>query len=172
MSRAPGCSRPTRRHIRVRSARRHRCAVLASAVLVCAVLAGCAKAPLVGKGTLHVVLTAATDCNSCGKASGYPLTYRVLQVTDASPLTGASLTQLWDKEEKLLGPAFLKKRESVINPGQTLDLPIEREKGVTALVVVGSFCKTRGSSWYQVQPVDESGTVKLTAGPYGFTRSK
>ncbi len=133
---------------------------------------GCAKAPLVGKGTLHVTLVATADCNNCGKASGYPLTYRVLQVTDPSAINGASLTQLWDKEEKILGPALLKKAEAVINPGQTRELPLERQKGATAMIIVGSFCKTKATCWYYVQQLDNSGTVKLTAGPNCFSASK
>ena len=125
-----------------------------------------------GKGTLHVTLVAAADCNSCGKASGYPLTYRVLQVTDASPINGASLTQLWDKEEKMLGPALLKKAEAVINPGQTRELPLQREKGATAMIIVGSFCKTKGTCWYYVQPLANGGSVKLSAGSNCFSAAK
>lgn len=145
---------------------------LAAAGLAIGILSGCAKAPLVGKGALHVVLAATKDCNNCGKPSGYPLTYRVLQVTDASALTGTSLTQLWDKEEKLLGPALLKKTEAYIDPGQSRELPVERAPGVKALVVVGNFCKSRGSCWYFVQPLSQGGTVRLTAGPSCFTAAK
>ena len=160
------------RAVRLPSAVIHRSERLLAPALALAQVSGCAKAPLVGKGTLRVVLTATADCNSCGKPSGYPLTYRVLQVTDASPLTGTSLTQVWDKEDKLLGPALLKKTESFIDPGQSKELPLQREKGVTTLVVVGNFCKTRGACWYFVQPLAQGGTVRLTAGSSCFTAAK
>ena len=134
--------------------------------------AGCAKAPFAGKGTLHVVLTAGPKCNSCGKATGFPLTYRVLQVTDASVVTGMTLTQLWDKEEKLLGPALLDKREAFIDPGQTRELPIERKPGATAMIVVGNFCRSRANCWYYAQSLAAGGSVKLTAGADCLTAAK
>lgn len=142
----------------------------ALALLIAApLLTGCAKAPLIGKGSVKVTLSAAEDCNSCGKGTGYPLTYRVLQVTDTSLLTGMTLTQLWDKEEKLLGPALLSKSESFIDPGQTKSLPLERAAGAAAVVVVANFCRSAGSCWYYAQPLSQGGTVKLLAGPECLT---
>lgn len=139
--------------------------VSGTALLALVVLtAGCAKAPFVGKGTLHVTLTATAKCNSCGKPTGFPLTYRVLQVTDASVLNGMTLTQLWDKEEKLLGPALLDKTEAFIDPGQSRELPVARKPGAAAMIVVGNFCRSRGSCWYFAQPLAAGASVKLTAG--------
>jgi type VI secretion system VasD/TssJ family lipoprotein len=148
---------------------------IVAGALACALaslVVGCSKVPFAGSPALHVVLKAAADCNSCGKPSGYPLTYRVLQVTDASALTGTSLTQLWDKEEKLLGPALLKKSEAFIDPGQERELPLERQKTATAVVVVGNFCKSKGSCWYFVQPLSKGGTIKLVAGANCFAAAK
>jgi type VI secretion system VasD/TssJ family lipoprotein len=145
----------------------------ALALLVLApLLAGCAKVPLVGKGGLKVQMTATADCNSCGKGTGYPLTYRVLQVTDASLLTGMSLTQLWDKEEKLLGPALLERSESFIDPGQTKTLSFERAEGAAAVVVVANFCRSAGPCWYYAQPFSRGGTVKVVAGPECLTEAR
>jgi len=141
-------------------------------VFVALLLAGCAKAPLINKGNLHVVLAAEGTCNSCGQTTGYPLTYRVLQVKDASALTGTTLTQVWDKEEKILGAAFINKTEASIDPGQARELPLERAKDAVAVVVIGNFCKAKGSCWYYVQPLTSGGTVKLTAGPGCFTATK
>jgi type VI secretion system VasD/TssJ family lipoprotein len=149
-----------------------RARTLFASVFALALIAGCAKLPFVGKPMLHVFLTAAADCNSCDKPSGYPLTYRVLQVTDASALTGASLTQVWDKEEKLLGGALLKKTDAYIDPGQARELPLEPAPGAKSLVVVGNFCKSKGSCWYYVQSLSKSGTVKLIAGSSCFTEGK
>ena len=150
----------------------YRLSVLGLALAWLPLLGGCAKAPLMGKGTLRVVVMASRDCNNCGKTTGFPLTYRVLQVSDASAIAGLSLTQLWDKEEKILGPALLKKTESYVDPGQTKELPVEREKGATAMIVVGNFCRTKGSCWNHVQPLSAGGTVKLSAGSNCFTLTK
>ena len=141
-----------------------RLAIAAALLAVLPFATGCAKVPIVGKSTLHVTLTAAADCNSCGKPAGYPLTYRVLQVTDAAVVNGMTLTQLWDKEEKLLGPALLDRKEAFIDPGQTRELPIEKKPGATAVIVVGNFCRAKGNCWYYAKSLSKGGTVKLVAG--------
>jgi type VI secretion system VasD/TssJ family lipoprotein len=128
-------------------------------------LGGCAKLPIVGKKALKVELRATPDCNSCGRPTGYPLTFRVLQVTDPSLLSGMTLTQLWDKEEKLLGPAMLKKTEGIVDPGRSIDLPVEKQDGATAMVIVGHYCQVTGSCWYYVHYLSKGGSVKLKAGP-------
>lgn len=135
-----------------------RAAPFAAAALVLLALSGC------GAPMLKLTLVASPDLNKCGKATGYPLTYRVLQVTDPSVLSGMSLTQLWNKESNLLGPALLDRREFVVDPDQTRTVPIERKPGAVAVVVVGNFCRPRGSCWYHAQPLSKGGSVKLTAG--------
>ncbi len=132
--------------------------------MLAAFTAGCAAAPFAGPGTLHVTLTATAKCNSCGKPTGFPLTYRVLQVTDASVVNGMTLTQLWDKEATLLGAKLLDSREAFIDPGQSSELPITRKPGATAVIVVGNFCRSRGNCWYYAQSLETSAIVKLTAG--------
>lgn len=125
-----------------------------------------------GGGALHVRLTATKDCNNCGRSSGNPLTFRVLQVTDPSLLTGMTLTQLWDKEQKLLGAGLLDRREAFIDPGQTQDLPIDRKPGARAIIVVGNFCSSHGSCWYHSQTLAAGGNVKLLAGADCFSVAK
>lgn len=127
-------------------------------------LAGsCAKVGL-GGGAPKVTVTAARDCNSCGRDSGYPLTFRVLQVTDPSAITGMTLTQLWDKEQALLGPALLDRREAFVDPGRTVTVALEKKPGATAVIVVGNFCQSRDQCWYFVQPLSQGSKVKLVAG--------
>lgn len=117
-----------------------------------AVVAGCAKVPLVGGAAkAKIELTAAANCNSCGKSQGYPLTFRVVQLTDAAPLTGVTLVQLWDHEDKLLGGVFVaKSTDDVIEPGAKKEIGVELEEKTRAVVLVGNFCKTSGSCWYHV----------------------
>jgi type VI secretion system VasD/TssJ family lipoprotein len=134
--------------------------VVASLALL---LPSCAKVGL-GGGAPKVSVRASTDCNSCGRASGYPLTFRVLQVTDASVLSGMTLTQLWDKEEKLLGPALLDKREAFVDPGRSVSIALEKKPGATAVIVVGNYCQSREQCWYYAQPLSQGRTVKLLAG--------
>lgn len=131
-------------------------------------VAGCSAVGLGGK-SVRVEVDATADCNSCGRPSGYPLTYRVLQVTDPSAVTGMTLTQLWDHEDKLLGPALLDRREAYVDPGRSSVLPVERKPGVTAVIVVGDFCESHGSCWFYVQPLSRGSHIKLQAGAECFS---
>jgi type VI secretion system VasD/TssJ family lipoprotein len=129
---------------------------------------GCAKVPIVGGAAkAKIELTAAPNCNSCGKDQGYPLTFRVVQLTDASPLAGVTLVQLWDHEDKLLGSVFVSKSTNdVIEPGaKKKEISVELDDKTRAVVLVGNFCKTSGSCWYHVATRKGGGgvSVKLLA---------
>ena len=148
---------------------------LACALIVLAALplGGCAKVPVVGgKPEVTLKLTALPKANSCGKDAGNSMAFRVLQVTDASGLTGMSLTQLWDREDKVLGAAFVKKDEGFIDPGKAGEFKFERDPKAKAVVFVGSFCRPQGSCWYYSQPLSKGSSLKLTIDEYCVTASK
>jgi type VI secretion system VasD/TssJ family lipoprotein len=126
--------------------------------------------PLVGgKPAIVVQLSALPKANSCGKDAGNSMTFRVLQVTDASAITGTTLTQLWDHEDKLLGAAFLKKDDGVIDPGKKQEYRFEKNPKAKAVVFVGSFCKPQGTCWYYVT---KGSKLKLTVDEYCLRTSK
>jgi type VI secretion system VasD/TssJ family lipoprotein len=137
-------------------------AALAAACLL-AFAPSCAKVGL-GGGAPKVTVTAAQDCNSCGSATGYPLTFRVLQVTDVGAITGMTLSQLWDKEAQLLGPALVDRRESFVDPGRSVTVALEKKPGATAVVVIGNFCQSRDQCWYFAQPLSQGSSIRLVAG--------
>jgi type VI secretion system VasD/TssJ family lipoprotein len=125
-------------------------------------IASCAKVPLVGKTpTVSLTITSTADANSCGKGTGNSLYFRVLQVTDASSVTGLTLAQLWDKEEKVLGPALLSKKEDVIDAGSTRELKLDRAPTAKAIVVVGNFCNTDGACWRVIHPTSAGSRLNL-----------
>jgi len=137
-------------------------AALAAACLL-TLAPSCAKVGL-GGGAPRVTVTAARDVNSCGSDTGYPLTFRVLQVSDAGAITGMTLSQLWDKEQALLGPALIDRREAFVDPGRTMTLSLEKKPGVTAVIVIGNFCQSRDQCWYFAQPLSQGSRIKLLAG--------
>lgn len=133
-----------------------------AALSLVAAASGCAKVPVVGgKPQVTLRLTAAPKANSCGQDVGNSMAFRLLQVTDAGGMTGASLAQLWDREDKLLGPAFLSKHDGVIDPGGRGEFKFERDEKAKAVVFVGSFCKPQGTCWYYVRPLSKGSTLKL-----------
>jgi type VI secretion system VasD/TssJ family lipoprotein len=141
-------------------------AILVLGVSLLAGLVSCAKVPLVGgEPTITLDLTAGAMCNSCGKSEPHSLWFRVLQVLDATALSGASPGQVWDHEADLLGSALLndpKQSEGVIDPGeQGKRFVFERDPKAKAVVFIGNFCETRGGCWYHVKPLKGKGGARL-----------
>ena len=126
----------------------------------CAILGGGPPKPRMES----LEMTSTPDANSCGRESGNSLYFRVLQVTDASPLEGLPLDQVWDKEEKVLGPALVaEKYEDVIDAGSKRVFQIKHDARAKSIVVVGNFCKTSGACWRIVHPVSAGLKLGLTA---------
>lgn len=148
--------------------------IRALAVLVLALsISGCAKVPVVGgKPQVTLRLTATARANSCGQDVGNSMAFRLVQVTDASGMTGASLAQFWDREDKVLGPAFLSKQDGVIDPGKTGEFKFERDEKAKAVIFVGSFCKPAGNCWYYTRPLSKGSTLKLTIDEFCIRESK
>jgi type VI secretion system VasD/TssJ family lipoprotein len=153
--------------IRPRLTRPPRLVAAACAAAAILSLACCAKVPLVGgKPVLTIELTAGPMCNSCGKSEAHPLWFRVLQVTDATGLSGTRPEQIWDREAKFLGPALLndpKTTENVIDPGTQKTFTFPRDPKAKSVVVIGNFCKTQGSCWCLVKPLQGGGGVRISA---------
>ncbi len=147
------------------TARRFRLAVAVSAMAAVLLLASCAKVPLVGgKAAITLELAAGPMCNSCGKSEAHSLWFHVLQVADASGLSGTRPEQVWDQEAKFLGAALLndpKQAENVIDPGSQRTFTFPRDPKAKYVVFVGNFCKTRGACWYYVRPLKGGGGTKL-----------
>jgi type VI secretion system VasD/TssJ family lipoprotein len=136
--------------------------LLAVLVIAGSVMASCAKVPVVGGPPMvNLELEASESCNACGRDNGYPLTFRLLQVSDLSLLTGISLAQLWDREESVFGDALIATSEDVIDPGTTRKLKIKRSPEANAVILVGNFCQSQGTCWHMVQPLKGGGSTRL-----------
>jgi type VI secretion system VasD/TssJ family lipoprotein len=138
---------------------------LAAIAAFCVLAAiGCAKVPLVGgKAAIQLSLEASDQCNTCGKQSAQPLEFAVIQVTDASAITGTSLVQIWGKEKALLGDALLTRDTGFIDPKAKQEFSYERNAKAKSVIVIGNFCKPEGTCWYVLQPLSKGSHLKLRA---------
>jgi type VI secretion system VasD/TssJ family lipoprotein len=123
-----------------------------AALLVLGASFGCAA---MGKGTpkggrVTLKLTATSRLNNCGKSVPQRLYYRVIQVTDAAPLAGMKLENIWDRESEMLGGAFISRGSDLsIEPNASRpDPPVTLDPRTKAVVVIGNFCQTQGSCYY------------------------
>jgi len=99
---------------------------------------------------VSVRMTATSRLNNCGKAVPLVLHYRMVQVTDATPLAGMKLENIYDREAEMLGGAFVARGPDLtIEPGTShTDAPVRLDARTKAVVVIGNFCKTQGSCFY------------------------
>lgn len=134
----------------------------ALAAFVLAALAGCSMMGM-GKKSISLSLEATPQCNTCGKASAQPLEFAVLQVTDAAPITGTALVQIWGKEKNLFGDALLTRDTGSIVPSSKQPFVYERNPKAKAIVVIGNFCKPDGSCWYFTQSLAKGSKLVLRA---------
>src|SRR5258706_13394631 len=103
------------------------------------------------KGRLvSVRITATSRLNNCGKAVPLVLHYRLVQVTDATPLARMKLENIYDREAEMLGGAFVARGPDLtIEPGTSpTHAPVQLDPRTRAVGVLGEFCNTRESCYY------------------------
>ena len=132
-------------------------------LLLTVLVASTSCMPFGGKKSFQLSITATPQCNTCGKASAQPLEFAVLQVTDASAITGTSLVQIWGKEKALFGDALLTRDTGSIVPNSSQPFPYARDPKAKAVIIVGNFCKAEGNCWYVTQLLSKGSRLNLKA---------
>jgi len=117
-----------------------------------------------GKKSIQLSIDAGPECNNCGKDSPQPLEFAVLQLTDASAITGTSLVQIWGKEKNLFGDALLTRDTGSIIPRSSQPFAYQRDPKAKAVLVIGNFCKPDGNCWYFSQSLTKGSKLNLKAG--------
>ncbi len=131
------------------------------ALALASLVAGCGM--MGGKKSIQLSLEATAQCNTCGKASAQPLEFAVLQLTDASAITGTSLVQIWGKEKALFGDALLTRDSGSIVPNSKQPYVYQRDPKAKAIVVIGNFCKPEANCWYFSQLLSRGSKLSLRA---------
>jgi type VI secretion system VasD/TssJ family lipoprotein len=139
-----------------------RAPAFAALVALVALTSGCGM--MGGKKSIQISLEAGADCNNCGKDSSQPLEFAVLQLTDASAITGTSLVQIWGKEKNLFGDALLTRDTGSIIPRSTQPFVYARDPKAKAVLVIGNFCRPDGNCWYYSQLLSRGSKISLKAG--------
>jgi len=135
--------------------------VVPPALALLLLAAGCGM--MGGKKSIQLSLEATAQCNTCGKTSAQPLEFAVLQLTDASAITGTSLVQIWGKEKALFGDALLTRDTGSIIPNSKQPFAYQRDPKAKAVIVIGNFCKPEGTCWYFSQLLSRGSKLSLRA---------
>jgi len=104
---------------------------------------------------MKLTLRAADRLNTSGDAAPNALVVRVYQLGSDSAIRGASLAQLWDREEELLGPDLIEMEEHILDPGQQIPLKVDLKRNARFLAIAGGFYKADAACWMWVAPLAE-----------------
>lgn len=103
---------------------------------------------------ISLVLSADAKLNTCGDGPANALGVRVYQLGGDRGISGAPQAALWESDEKELGPELLDKQEFFLDPGSKQPVTLRLKPQARAVAVIGNFCRSKGTCWKWVQPVE------------------
>jgi len=113
-----------------------------------------------GKLTLHV--TAASTLNSTTGHEAGQVLVKVYQLKDTNAFQHASFEDLWKRDVAVLGYSILRQTQFMVQPGSSVDMPIERNTAARYLGVVAIFKDPQGEQWRAVKELSgERVKIKL-----------
>ncbi len=129
---------------------------LALAAAGCGIFGGGKQAAADGGGgrEISLVLSAGAKLNTCGDGPANALGVRVYQLGGDRGISGAPQAALWENDEKELGQELLDKQELFLDPGSKQPVTLHLKPKTRAVAVVGNFCRSQGTCWKWVQPVE------------------
>jgi type VI secretion system VasD/TssJ family lipoprotein len=129
---------------------------LALAIAGCGIFGG-GKPAAAGANSgreITLVLSAEVKLNTCGDGPANALGVRVYQLGGDRGISGAPQAALWESDEKELGQELLDKQEFFLDPGSTQPVKLRLKPEARAVAVIGNFCRSTGTCWKWVQPVE------------------
>jgi type VI secretion system VasD/TssJ family lipoprotein len=103
---------------------------------------------------ITLVLSADAKLNTCGDGPANALGVRVYQLGGDRGISGAPQAALWENDEKELGQELLDKQELFVDPGSKQPVTLRLKPQARAVAVIGNFCRSEGTCWKWVQPVE------------------
>lgn len=121
-------------------------------LLIVVTLAGCSLLPWGESkpGPVRMTFAAGNRLNPDDQGQSLPTAVRVFQVASLGKANSAELLDLLRDPKSALGDDLLGVEELLVRPGERVERTIPREKGASALLVVGLFRRPTGSGWRQV----------------------
>jgi type VI secretion system protein VasD len=92
-----------------------------------------------------------------------PVVLRLYQLKGDAAFANASFRQLWEEDEKTLGPTLLGKAEIVLNPGGVQRIKANLIEGTVLVAVVVGFRSFETAKWRAMVPLHGEKSLKLKA---------
>lgn len=92
-----------------------------------------------------------------------PVVVRLYQLNGETAFANANFRQLWEEDEKTLGPTMLGKAELLLAPGGIERVKAELVEGTTIVAVVVGFRSYEDAKWRAMVPLQGEKKFKLKA---------
>lgn len=128
------------------------------ALVAVALLAGCAKAPIVPPPPPVVVsidLSATPQVNPDVDGRASPIVIRVYELPDAGAFSEADFFALWNQESQVLASTPAKRHEFILAPGGSAASELKLEPSVQQIGIAAAYRDIRGATWRALVPVSQ-----------------
>jgi type VI secretion system VasD/TssJ family lipoprotein len=102
---------------------------------------------------LRLSIEAAPQVNLDEKGHSLPTTLRIYQLKDTAKLDGATFDDMLDHDKDTIGPDLVAVQEVVINPGERIEPPLQRQADADFVGVVALFRTPAGIFWRLSRPL-------------------
>jgi len=130
------------------------------AVAIVLMLSACAGAPK--KEKLGLTITASADVNPDMQGRPSPVILHILELSSAEQFNSLDYVSLAQSSTAALGPALLGKKQEVLQPGSSRELPLELNPQTTVIGLVAGYRDIDNAIWRTSVPITPGDTKHLS----------
>lgn len=126
---------------------------LTAITLAITVMAGCSVNRYIVTPADEITLAATDRVNPDAEGRASPIVAHILQLADRTTFDNLDFDAAFHSAERLLGEDLVERRETVLQPGQTLEERVELGPGTRFIAVVGAYRNIDAARWKRVYEV-------------------
>ncbi len=131
-----------------------------TAVTVALLLSACAGAPK--KESLGLSINATADVNPDSQGRPSPVILHILELNSVEQFNGLDYVGLTQSSGAALGPSLLGKKQEILQPGSSRELPLELNPETTVIGLVAGYRDIDNAIWRTSVPIIQGDSKKLS----------
>ena len=130
------------------------------AVTTVSLLSSCAGAPK--KERLGLSINATADVNPDMQGRPSPVILHILELNSLEQFNGLDYVSLTQASGAALGTSLLSKKQEILQPGSSRELPLELDPQTTAIGLVAGYRDIDNATWRTSVPIQQGKTKQLS----------
>lgn len=136
-------------------------AAFAALLLVPALVSACSGTPPPPETVVDLTLIATPDLNPDAQGRPSPVHVRIFELTSEDPFRVTTYYDLRDEAEDTLGPTAISMRETVVNPGTSVQRTFEVEDTARVIALAADYQDIETAIWRAYIPIRTGETNRL-----------